>query len=299
MSPIERICEKEQAWDDAGVSLAAPAIHAFRETRSVVGESIQTLGNFEGANGVIFHTLQNLLGRIEEQTEGMLVCLSTGCCAAAETIARTVVETSINFIYILRGHRANRIFSYFRIYLREHGKRLDEWSAFVTNEQSGEAARIIQEMISGRREGLSSLRAFAEQIAVECGFPDEPDSYDWNAKLFERFKATGHSASYWTVYHRLSASTHGNAEDTIRWLLGLFHRLERQDDEPLLKLASETVNYTAMMVRIAVRYYIEASIHVCIIYDLFEATKKLQKLFEDIAHSILALSDAAGAPKHD
>jgi hypothetical protein len=42
----------------------------------------------------------------------------------------------------------------------------------------------------------------------------------------------------------LSASTHGNAEDTIRWLLGLFHRLERQDDEPLLKLASETVNYT-------------------------------------------------------
>ena len=297
MSPIEHICDGEGAWGD-GVRLAGPAIHAFRETKSVLHESLREIGVLEGTDGVILHTLQNLLGRIEEQTEGMLVCMSTGCGAAAETVARTVVETSINFIYILKGHRAKRIFSFFRIYLREHGKRLDEWSAFVAAQHSGEAARTIQEIISSRREGLDALRGFAEQIAVECGFPDEPASYDWNKKLFERFKATGHSESYWTVYHRLSAATHGNAEDTIRWLLGICYRLIQQDEGPLLKLAEETVNYSAMMVRIAVRYYIEASIDLCVIYDLWAASKRLREISDEIGRAGLDLSVEAGVPTH-
>ena len=88
-----------------------------------------------------------------------------------------------------------------------------------------------------------------------------------DSKLFDRFKATDHTDSYWTIYHRLSAATHGNAEETIRWLLGMYPLLDSGDDRLLTKVGIETVNYTAMMLRFAVRFYIESTVHKMCIRD--------------------------------
>jgi len=297
MSPIEQLRACKGGIPEGVAEFADPAIDAFLSARQIVHNALHDFNDLEDQKGLIYHTLENLLGRLEEQTEGMLTCFVSGCPAAAETVARTVVETSVNLIYMARGDFLKRVFSYFRIYRREHGKRLDEWEAFIKAEHPIDVTRSINSMIQERRKALDSFREFSEKLADSCGFPENPNTADWEPKLFQRFKAIGDSVGYWTVYHRLSGATHGNAEDTIRWLMSKYHILQSGDDKLQTAMALENMAYTAMMLRISVRYYIHAAACTCAVLNLIEAANLLKPIFSGLTNSIDEIADAAGCPR--
>ncbi len=101
---------------------------------------------------------------------------------------------------------------------------------------------------------------------------------------------------YLTSYHRLSSSSHINAEETIRWLIGTYYSVVGQDPQLSIKLACETVSYSAMMTGIAVAHYIEANIAAgrALKTKLDEVT--LQKTMVQLTKSIDEIASAAGSP---
>jgi hypothetical protein len=294
LTPLEQLLNERQT-DKGTLSLITPAADPFLAARKIVDEALTNLGPFSQPEAITAHAITNFVARIEDQAEGMLASFLMGFPASSETIARTVVEMSVNLMYITRGDVPKRLFSFFRVYMREHKKHLEDWKAFISKQVPSKTVAEVLEMIREAQEVADGTNKFLIDVANQCGVIDGPNSFEWPNKIFERFKSADKIDSYWTVYHRLSAATHGNAEETIRYVIGEFCRTAYSDEEILVKLGIETISFSAMMLCVAVRFYIESAACVCIFYRRFEAATKLRPLYEAVEKAIEQIAPAAGS----
>src|ERR1035437_6452417 len=290
-------------WSRHGITtprapfLVEPAIIALDSAHHVFAEAFDNAPEPKETSGMIRCALESLSNRLYEQAAGMLVCLGTGSGAAAETVARTVIEGAFNLQFIFSKENEARLFAFFYQYLKEHDRKGHEWQQLEnTKTQTPEQMEVLK-AITERVSALQGMSDFVKSLGKGLGFERaETVSQHWPSSLFKRCEQMDKAGQYLTSYHRLSSSSHINAEETIRWLFGTYYSAIGRDARLPEKLSLETVSYSAMMTRIAVAHYIEANIVTCRALNTKHEEVSLQKTMIQLAKSIDEIASDAGSP---
>lgn len=265
----------------------AIAVEAIYQANDIAISYLGEIDPQENSTGFRIHSLLNLLGRVFEHAQAMLVALATRSPASSEALARIVVEGSVNVTYLaVRGNAATLI-RFFRAWLREHDRKLTEWKGEVAGETYG--ARVTS-MIEERQQLVTGLATYLDHVEEHCSLKDAQDVPDWPKSLFKRFEAIGRQTDYYESYHRLSGSSHVSGEDTLTWLLALDLPNEQKH-----QLAVEAWAYSTMMTRIASTFFIDAVAASVIAYGRKENTD-LRSCKESLAKAVAEIAKQAGVP---
>ncbi|HSY17812.1 MAG TPA: DUF5677 domain-containing protein [Candidatus Acidoferrales bacterium] len=278
-------------------SLAEPAVVALDKAHQIFSSSFDGAPEPKETSGMVRCALENLSNRLYEQAAGMLVCLGTGSAAAAETVARTVIEGAMNLQFIASGNHEAKLFAFFYQYIQEHDRKLRDWQQLENSRLQTPGRTEILAAIAARLKAHQLVSDFVKGLGKGFGY-DQPATVAqyWPGSLYKRCEQMDKTGDYLTSYHRLSASSHINAEETIRWLIGIHQSAVGPDSEIQLKLSIETVSFSAMMTRIAVVHYIEANIVASQALDAKCDQAMVQEIMAKLYKSIVDIASAAGSP---
>ena len=265
----------------------AVAIEATYKANEISSNFLANYDSPDPNTGLRVHCLLNLLGRVFEHVQAMLVALATGSPASSEALGRTVVEGSINIQYLAeKGDTATLIF-FLRSWLKEHERKLSEWRQKIQGEPY---ESVVSEMIRQRQGTLDSLVWFVNAMETDC-FPNGvPSNSTWPKSLFKRFEALGRETDYYESYHRLSGASHITGEDTIGWLASL-----QASDELRYRFAKEAWAYSTMMSRIACAFFVDAARSCVEVYGRNE-NQEFVAFKNDLAKSVQDIAKEAGVP---
>ncbi len=280
-----------------GAVLAEPAIYALHTAHPIFASAFNDAPEPKETSGLIRCAIENLSNRLYEQAAGMLVCLGTRSAAAAETVARTVIEGAFNLQFIASKDHEARLFAFFYHYLQEHSRKLSEWQKLEQAESPTPRRSAILKSIADRVSTHEAMADFVKGLGKGFGY-ERPAAVSqfWPTSLFKRCEQLAKAGDYLTSYHRLSASSHINAEETIRWLFGIHYAGIGHDERLPEKLSLETVSFSAMMTRIAVFHYIEASSAACRALNTKYDEVTIGKTTERLCRSIQEIAASAGTP---
>jgi hypothetical protein len=271
----------------ADLSEVAAAVEAIYHANEIAVSYLGEIDPQENSTGFRIHSLLNLLARVFEHAQAMLVALATRSPASSEALARIVVEGSVNVAYLAAKGDAATLIRFFRSWLREHERKISELKIEVENEPYG--VRVTS-MIEERLQLVAGLTTFLDQIEDNCSLKNVEALADWPKSLFRRFEALGRQTDYYESYHRLSGSSHISGEDTLIWLLSLELPAEKRH-----QLAVEAWAYSTMMTRIACTFFIDAVATSVIGYGRTE-NADLRACKESLSKAITEIAMQAGVP---
>jgi hypothetical protein len=287
----DKYCISENKW---GPDLWEETASCLQEAFTIFTRSLSDLSvNSDTA----FYLLiaENTIGRLYDVSASMISCLASGATGGVESLARVVIEGAWTTRYMMDGDYKKRMFAYLFQYLREHPRKLDEWQQIVESTRPDDEFTLA--MIAGRKAYIEEVYHFIDGIRTEAGHASVGDLLKhWTKSLFARCESLGNQEKYYTHYHRLSADSHHNAEQTIQYLHGYF--AEAMGIKGCLsKMASESIHYSAMMAALAVG---EAIVAACAACDRFGAQYD-QSAINGLRHKIRRHADrlahSAGAPE--
>lgn len=283
MGPIESFKARYKISDEANIDAVRTAVECVCEANLIAYEYLGSIDNKTNKSGFVARTHMNILGRLFEQSQGMLVCIATGAYTSAEALARVLVEGSINLMYMAVKGDETTIVGFLESWLIEHNRKLKEWKKHM--EGTIHEERVVP--IIRERQGLvSGYELFLDQIIATCGIAKKKHREVWPKSLFKRFSELGRETDYYESYHRLSGASHINGEDTISWLLSLNMNEKQKHD-----LAKEAAAYSVMMSRIASIIFIDSALACCVSHgrkenDAFGGLRvRLEKSVHDIERS--------------
>lgn len=250
------------------------------------------LGDFDAelpSDGMRIHSFRNLLSRIQEQLHGMLVAIATGSPTSAETLGRTVVEGSINLMYLSAKGDAGTLIAYFRSWLTEHQRKLTEWKAKIATQPYADE---VSAMIAVRQDTVNNLADALQTMETSWCTPAPGQTFlAWPKSLYTRFEALGQETDYYETYHRLSGSSHLSGEDTLTWLVTLLCVPDK-----MRQLAEEAVAYSLMMTYVACGFFVDACI-ACVMTYGRQDNADLIGWREALDVEVFKLGPAAGVPE--
>jgi hypothetical protein len=235
----------------------------------------------------------NMIGRLHEHISGMLVCLATKNAPSAEALARTVLEVSVNLLFMLHDDREKAFLGYCDAWFISHERQLDQWLEYEAklNKKTGNISKI-----KNRMEMLEGQKMIIDQLVSTLNMNREKNYRDVYPKsLFKRFKSLGKENQYFTSYHRLSNSSHLLAEDTISWLLGIMNG----DREKLFEMGREAMVYSQIMSLIVLVTAIEAIGVFAIVHNFLDCASLVQECRSKLITEVEKLSIHAGVPKEE
>lgn len=115
--------------------------------------------------------LLSMLDKVFKHVEGSLVAFITGSPASAEVIARTVVESAVNLMYILDDDRINRLFQHFSYYINQERKKLNKWENLI-KDMGEKEADMHRLHINKKRLALDQLETFVNNARNQIGIKD-------------------------------------------------------------------------------------------------------------------------------
>lgn len=269
------------------------ALESAAEANELSFDYIANIDNKTEKDGFIVHTHLNLLGRIYEQIEGMLICIATNSFTSAEALGRVVQEASINLMYMAMFGDERTITAFMAKWYDEHMRKLDDWKKEISGKEYEEQ---ILPLIDGRIRSLSPYKEYVE--LAKTNFSVQPNEYNdlwWNS-LFKRYEALGKVEDYFSIYHRLSGASHMTAEDTISFMMSLQMPIEARQ-----LIAFEACSYSVMMSRIVVSSFVDAAAFCCIRHGLDDKAKldRFLELKNNISKSVQEIAQDAGIPSKD
>lgn len=288
MSHIENFRKKFHIDPKADLRNSLVAVEAIYDANKIAVEYLGEIEPSDAKAGFRIHSLVNLLGRIYEHSEGMLVAISTGSPASAEALARIVVEGSINIMYLATIGNSSTLIQFFRSWLYEHGRKLAEWKETIKGESYAEK---VSAMIDERSDFIQALSQYVDSIESQSLIDPADKSTEWPKALFKRFEAMGRKTDYYESYHRLSGASHLTGEDTLLWLISLEMPVEQK-----INMAKEAWAYSTMMTRIASTFFVDAAA-ACVIGYGRSNNDDLQKLKQSLARSVQEIAKEAGVPQ--
>lgn len=267
------------------VAVAVEAVYACDE---ITTQFLADIDPVDSSDGFRIHSLLNLMGRVFEHAQAMLVAMGTGSPASAEALARIVVEGSVNVMYLTTKGGAGTLVRFYRSWLTEHDRKLAEWKQRVQTEG---LPTNISAMIEVRRSVVDGLGHFLDQVQSQCDIDVSTPTSEWPKALFHRFKAIGRETDYYEIYHRLSGSSHITGEDTLSWLLVM----QQPDVANRRRLGQEAWAYSIMMTRFASIFFIDAALACCQAYGM-TSSQELQAHRISLYRAIEEIASHAGVP---
>lgn len=267
----------------------ATAVEAIYCANQIALDYLGEIDPQENSAGFRIHSLINLLGRVFEHAQAMLIALATGSPSSSEALARIVVEGSVNVTYLALKGNAATLAIFFREWLNEHDRKLTKWKSEIEGEPYfGRVSVMIEE----RRQVVVGLSAYLDQVEENCSLKTVQAVPEWPKSIFKRFEALGRQTDYYESYHRLSGASHITGEDTLTWLLALDLPREQQQ-----KLAVEAWAYSTMMTQIASDFFVDAVASAVIAYGRTE-NDDLRICKTNLGKSVTEIAQKAGVPIH-
>jgi len=293
MSHISEFRKKKGLDKTLDLSIIQVALECAAEANEIGYDYIANIDNKTEKDGFIVHTHLNLIARIYEQIEGMLTCVATQSYTSAEALARVVQEASINLMYMAIKGDERTITAFMAKWHDEHIRKLNDWKKEIANKDYSDQ---VTPLINGR---ISAIQHYSEYIELaKSNFSVNEKEYSdlWWKSLFKRFDALGKADDYFSIYHRLSGSSHLTAEDTISHMMTL--QLPREARQ---LLAFEACSYSVMMSRIVINSFIDAVAYCCIRQNLTEedSLNKFIDLKNKLGNAIQEISKDAGTPSEN
>ncbi len=206
--------ERHSLAASADLSNLIPLIDAVGDVHKHTSNWLGEVDNPDPREMFVIRCYLNLIGRIEEQTSGMIVCLATKAWTSAEALARVVLESSVNLMHMAAHGGEQPILGFIDAWLTDHEKRLAQWRKLADADVPGEVDRIDQ-----RIEFARSSRKKVNYMESKLGLrKSEKPQAAWPSSVIDRFKSVDMEFDYRSTYHRLSSATHMLAEDTFNWL---------------------------------------------------------------------------------
>lgn len=244
MELVTRFCADHNLDPSGDYSSIVVPLTAITECHDLASRTLtEAIGDSPKQN-VLNIAYGNIVGRLHEHAEGMLVCIATNAYASAEVLARVVLEGSVNLSFQVKHELEAPLIAYFKTWLSSHRQTLTKWKKHETELGDPDGTNRI---IEARLEWLDELGAFLNSLITELSLDDGSSPHAWPGKIFERFKDVGEKGTYFTSYHRLSSASHVLAEDTLLYLQGF----AQSDAKILQELRVMAINYSVMMTYIA------------------------------------------------
>jgi len=244
MTLLRQFCADHNLDPGGDYSAIVVPLRAISECHQLASRTLSAAISDSPKQNAINIAYGNIVGRLHEQAEGMLVCIATHSYPSAEVLARVVLEGSVNLSFQVKHRLEAPLVAYFKKWLESHQRTLEAWKKHETELQDPDGTvRIIE----ARLEWLGQLGAFLDSLIQELNLDDGGSHNAWPGKIFKRFEDIGAKGTYFTSYHRLSSSSHVLAEDTLLYLQGL----SRSDAKVLEELGVMAINYSVMMTYIA------------------------------------------------
>lgn len=250
---------KIPTWWVNGKPIIRSIINARHELlECMAGAPVVTI-NSEPSLGIIYQ----LSERAAEQLFGAVVCFAAKSAPSAELSARACLENSVNVMFMLKGDRTSLSLAWVSYYLEQERKRIDAWEESVR--ALGPEERYDHTLrIESRRAYYKTLKSFimAQASQMKAAGLSVDGSIEWPRKISKRFGGIGESAAYYTAYFRMSTQTHGDAEDTISYMLATL-----LDDENMKsRLGREAVAFSEYLVLFGALYYLRSIQRICDTY---------------------------------
>lgn len=276
--------------EKATLSNVEVAVNSVYEANEIAYNYIAYIDNRTPKEGFIVHTHINLLGRVFEQVEGMLVSIVTNCPTSSEALGRIVIEGSINLMYMSALGNEKTIVAFFNSWVSEHRKKLNQWKQEIAGK---EHCRTVEPMIDERIKVIDIYSNYVSNLVDLFNVNQSEYAAMWPKSIFKRFEALNLKESYYQNYHRLSGSSHITAEDTISWMLML-----QASEEDKHALGVEAVSYSIMMSRLSCLFFLDAVAMCCISHGMRPGKElnKIKELKNKIAISVKEIANAAGVP---
>lgn len=263
------------------------AVDAIYKADKIATEYLGSMDPDDNDTGFRIYSLLNLLGRVFEHAQAMLVSIATGSPASAEALARIVVEGSINIMYLATLGDSAMLIRFFRSWLGEHDRKLSEWKIKI---EGTESRKSVSGMIEARRQVIVALNNYLLQVETQCSIDTSASNAEWPKALFKRFEALGRETDYYESYHRLSGASHITGEDTIIWLMSL-----SMPSEIRHKLGKEAWAYSILMTRISSIFFVDA-VAACVISYGRANNNDLLGSKKSLGEAVHKIAGAAGVP---
>lgn len=266
---------------------SAVAIESCAKADKILNDYLGEYEPKDNNEGFRIRSLLNLISRVYEHAQGMLVAISTGSPASAEALARVVLEGSINIMYLAERGDSATLIKFFQSWLNEHNRKLNEWKQKILQ---GPNAEEISTMIEERRKVITILDEFVKKIETQCFIDISNPETDWPKSLYKRFEILGRETDYYESYHRLSGASHITGEDTLMWLMFM-----QASPEHKIKAGKEAWAYSTMMTRIASIFFVDTAF-ACVKAYGRESNKDLYQCRLELQLAIHKIARQAGVP---
>lgn len=290
MNFLSQFCNSHHLGASDNYESIRGAVDALYQCNEITGSMLDAALSESPRQNFLNVAYSNLIARIYEHADAMLVCIAVDSFASAEVLARVVVESSINLMYLSNHGLETPLLGYLERWLQSHEQTLLQWKQ---HEEEAKDTDDIVRIIEKRIEWLSTLRGFFETAIKELGLDHQPSNDVWPRKIFKRFTAVGQNVAYYTSYHRLSSSSHVLAEDTLIWLFGY----SLSDPSALEEMGVEAVNYSIMMAHIALIFYIDSLESLACAYKEKEPLLVFAGHRVNLEKTVEELSVHAGCPR--
>jgi hypothetical protein len=198
--------------------------------------------------GIIWRMLE----RSNRHAANSLVLLILGQPESAEILARTIMESAINVMYLLHADINEGLNAYFADYIYTERKQNTYWKNAIQKLKVPDEIAMHKKSIEQKEVALNLYEKVIRSAYIGLGAEYKPTA-NWK-KISERFVAVNHEVSYRTIYAALCSQSHGDAEDILNELV-----ISLTNDESLKnKLQQENINFSQMLIYSAIYFYLEA-----------------------------------------
>jgi len=279
---ITDFIERHRIEDSSQVHDDASAIHwmtqAWCAYVSDHNNASEEFHETEYSHGLV----KTMLKRAYDHVEASIVALVTDSTASAEVLSRAVVEASMNVRYVIRGEPFSRLGTYFWNFIREDAKAIQNWEKELIGLSKVEAD-AIQPMIDRRWERNRGSKMFVADLFGHCSTDEK-----W-PNIAEKFKAVEESMTYRTVYSRMCAQVHNDAEDLLSDFV-----VATQNPKRLQQMRQETIAFGRLMVYCGIEVFLRALLDCAKVYRFSKAQDIIDDSLCAIYETKTGLYGAAG-----
>ena len=133
MSYLSKFRDTHFLRSDANLACIHVEVNALYECNALVQAALKSATGRGAKQRFLNEAYKNLTARIYEQADGMLVCIAAQLGPSAEALARVVIESSVNLIYLSMHGLEAPLLGYFECWLNGHNRTLTEWKEHESN----------------------------------------------------------------------------------------------------------------------------------------------------------------------
>jgi len=226
------------------------AAYWLEYSEMLVAEAVQKEGERLDQNPT-WGILWRMIERSNRHAGNGLVLSTLGQPASGEVLARTVLESAINVLYLLHANTPERLNAYFASYIATERKQNEGWKKSIKKLANADEIAQHRVALKQKEDAVEFYEKFIREASSGLGVAYNPKA-QWMTTA-DRFIAVNHEVPYRTIYAALCSQTHGDAEDLLNELVIVL----ASDQRYKKMLRRETENFSRMLIYSAIYFQLE------------------------------------------